>query len=152
MRFHWVAGLLWCLGIVYLLQANQIPLDPWSAQDPVNARTLPQLYGLLLCIAVPLLWLQRRKMAKSSDHSDDTPSNPAQSSGGLLMLLSGAIGTFILALQWLNLWVAVALLLFVLLWLMRERRWKMLLGFSLGLPVAGFLLIEGLLQMSVPIS
>jgi len=66
--------------------------------------------------------------------------------------LSALILGFILALPWLNLWVALVGLLFGLLWMMGERRWRALLLASLGLPAAGFLLVEQLLQMSLPIS
>jgi hypothetical protein len=59
--FHWVAAALLSFGITYLVLANQIILDPWSALDAVNSRTLPQIYGLMLCLAVLVLWMQRRR-------------------------------------------------------------------------------------------
>jgi hypothetical protein len=62
------------------------------------------------------------------------------------------VAGFIFSLNWLNLWVAVGGLLFGLLRVMGERRWRVLLGVSLGLPIGGFLFVQKLLQMSLPIS
>ena len=152
MSFHWVAAALLSFGITYLVLANQIILDPWSALDAVNSRTLPQIYGLMLCLAVLVLWMQRRHPTSQGDRASGTPA--AQPSLRLrpLLLLSTLILGFIVALNWLNLWVAVGGLVLGLLWVMQERRWSILIGASLALPIGGFLLVERLLQMSLPIS
>lgn len=152
MSFHWVAAALLSFGITYLVLANQIILDPWSALDAVNSRTLPQIYGLMLCLAVLVLWMQRRHPTPQNDRASGTPA--AQPSLRLrpLLLLSTLILGFIVALNWLNLWVAVGGLVLGLLWVMQERRWSILIGASLALPIGGFLLVERLLQMSLPIS
>ncbi len=59
MSFHLVAGALFALALTYLWLAAEIVLDPWSALDAVNSRTLPQIYGLMLCGAVGALWIRR---------------------------------------------------------------------------------------------
>jgi 4-hydroxybenzoate polyprenyltransferase len=150
--FHWVAAALLSFGITYLVLANQIILDPWSALDAVNSRTLPQIYGLMLCLAVLVLWMQRRHPTSQSDRTFGTPAAPPSLRLRPLLLLSTLILGFIVALNWLNLWVAVGGLVLGLLWVMQERRWSILIGASLALPIGGFLLVERLLQMSLPIS
>lgn len=153
MSFHLVAGALLALALTYLGLAAEIVLDPWSALDAVNSRTLPQIYGLMLCGAVGALWLRRaRRQASSGDQKNSDSPSPTPFRLGLLTGLSALILGFILALPWLNLWLALVGLLFGLLWMMGERRWPALLLASLGLPAAGFLLVEQLLQMSLPIS
>lgn len=47
------------LAIGYLITAWQIPMDPWTAQELVNARTLPLLYGAALILALLLSWRQQ---------------------------------------------------------------------------------------------
>jgi 4-hydroxybenzoate polyprenyltransferase len=150
--FHWVAAALLSFGITYLVLANQIILDPWSALDAVNSRTLPQIYGLMLCLAVLVLWMQRRRPTSPSDRASGTPAAPPSLRLRPLLLLSTLILGFIVALNWLNLWMAVGGLVLGLLWVMQERRWSILIGASLALPIGGFLLVERLLQMSLPIS
>lgn len=153
MSFHWVAAALLSVGITYLVLANQIVLDPWSAFDAVNSRTLPQIYGLMLCLAVLVLWMQRwRRGTSQGDLAAREPTAPPVLRLRPLLSLSTLIIGFIVLLNWLNLWVAVSGLILGLLWVMRERRWPILIGASLGLPIGGFLLVEQLLQMSLPIS
>ena len=153
MSFQWVAAALLGFGITYLVLANQIVLDPWSALDAVNSRTLPQIYGLLFCVAVLALWVQRKRSPTSQgDLAPGKPTARAVLQLRPLLLLSTLIIGFIVLLNWLNLWVAVGALVLGLLWVMRERRWPILLGASLGLPVGGVLLVEQLLLMSLPIS
>lgn len=152
MSFHWVAAALLSFGITYLVLANQIILDPWSALDAVNSRTLPQIYGLMLCLAVLVLWMQRRHPTSQSDRASGPPAAPSSLRLRPLLLLSTMILGFIVALNWLNLWVAAGGLVLGLLWVMQERRWSILIGASLALPIGGFLIVERLLQMSLPIS
>ena len=153
MSFHWIAAALLSFGLAYLKLTSEIELDPWSALDAVNSRTLPQLYGLMLCLAVIALWIQRwRKSTSQRDPETVKPSPLSSFQIKPLLMLTGLIGSFVFALLWLNLWVATAGLLFALLWVMQERRWQVLAGLSLGLPITGFVLVERLLQMSVPIS
>ena len=153
MSFHWVAAALFSFGVAYLVLVNQIALDPWSALDAVNSKTLPQIYGLVLCAAVFVLWLQRWRNSTSQQSLEDRKDGaPPSARMRPLMLLSTPIVGFVLALNWLNLWVAVAALVFALLWVMQERRWPVLLGGGFGVAIGGFLLVEQLLQMSLPIS
>ena len=49
------------LGGAYLWLAMKIPMDPWTAAETVNSRTMPLIYGVLLCLT--LLGLLLRVLA-----------------------------------------------------------------------------------------
>ena len=139
---------LFAIGAGYLLLSTQIVLDPWSAADSVHSRTLPQLYGILLCLAVLVYAL--RQLKTGSDH-DEASGQPALRLRPLLAF-TALISVFIFSLHWLNLWLAVAGLLFCSLYICGERRWRALSTISITTSVLGYLAIEQLLQMSIPIS
>jgi len=142
--FRLLLASLFAFACAYLVLSTRIELDPWSATELVNSRTLPQLYGTLLCIAIILLALTR---APSPQTSDITRQKVRP-----LLALTAVISLFILSLNWLNLWVALSGLVFAALLIMGERRWRVIGGIVLAMPLGGYLLIEHLLQMQIPIS
>ena len=136
---------LFAIGAAYLTLVGQIELDPWSAEDTINSRTLPQIYGVLLCLAVLGLALGQRDRPGETSH----PSLPKVKR---LFWLSALICVFILSLVWLNLWVALGGLLFGTLWTMGEKRLPVIVALCLAIPLIGFVLVEQVLQMTVPLS
>ena len=145
MSFRILLVALFGVGVSYLALVGQIELDPWSASDSINSRTLPQIYGVLLCLAVFALAMGQRDLVKA-------PSPIAKGKITRLVKLCALISAFIISLPWLNLWVALAALLFGGLLTMGEKRWSVICALSLGLPMTGFVFVERVLQMTVPLS
>ena len=143
---------LFAIGAGYLLLSTQIVLDPWSAADTVHSRTLPQLYGILLCLAVLVCALRQPKTGSDNDQANDEASGQPALRLRPLLAFTALISVFIVSLHWLNLWLAVAGLLFCSLFICGERRWRALSTISITTSLLGYLAIEQLLQMSIPIS
>ena len=135
---------LFSIGAAYLVLVSQIELDPWSAEDTINSRTLPQLYGVLLCLTVLGLAFGRRDPQRASTAA-------SRDKRVRLFRLSALICAFIVSLIWLNPWAALAGLLFGSLWIMGEKRWPVICALCLGIPLTGYVLIEQVLQMTVPL-
>ena len=99
-------------AVVYLVAAWNIPLDPWSAAETVNARALPIVYGVgLLAVSIALLAV----------------AQPAQDArrGARWTTLGAhcvAITAFGLLIPYAGLWVATAALLLAALLIAGERR------------------------------
>ena len=144
MSFRILLVALFGVGVSYLALVGQIELDPWSASDSINSHTLPQIYGVLLCLAVFALAMGQRDLVKA-------PSAIAKGKIARLVKLCALISAFIISLPWLNLWVALAALLFGGLLTMGEKR-SVICALSLGLPMTGFVFVERVLQMTVPLS
>ena len=145
MSFRLLLVVLFGIGAAYLVLVAQIELDPWSAGDTINSRTLPQIYGVMLCLAV-------LAMALGTQNPQGPASGPAKRKVKRLAWLSALICAFIVSLLWLNLWIALAGLLLAALWTMGEKRWFVICALSLGMPLAGFVLIEHVLLMTIPLS
>ena len=145
MSFRLLLVVLFGIGAAYLVLVAQIELDPWSAGDTINSRTLPQIYGVMLCLAV-------LAMALGTQNPQGPASGPAKRKVKRLAWLSAPICAFIVSLLWLNLWIALAGLLLGALWTMGEKRWSVICALSLGIPLAGFVLIEHVLLMTIPLS
>ena len=121
------------IGIGYVWLALGIPLDPWSAEETVNSRTLPVVYGTLLAVlALPLL----------------IRGNPLRIEGieparwYRLTALCAVTVLFALAVRWVGLWAAVAALLAVSLLIMGERRPSVLILGPAATACAGWAIIE----------
>lgn len=138
---------LFATGVGYLLLSTQIELDPWSAADTVHSRTLPQLYGILLCLAVLVYALRQPKTGSNNDAENGQPALRLWP----LLAFTALISVFIVSLHWLNLWLAVAGLLFCSLYICGERRWRALSTISITASVLGYLAVEHLLRMRIPI-
>ena len=130
---------LFAIGAGYVLLTSQIVLDPWSEMDAVNSRTLPYIYGLgLMLCAFVLAWQKPQKVTFSPRLLP-------------LTLVCLAIVVFIILLPFVGLWWSLGTLLLLNMLLMGERRLPILLGMSLGVPLAGWTLVEKLLEMVIPL-
>ena len=138
MGYRLLILILLAATVAYLVLARQIPLDPWSAQELVNSRTLPTLYaGLMILVLLRLLFAP----PPGARH----PHQSAQAS--ILVVLTGV---FTAALPAFGLWVPLGALLLAALLVMGERRWAPLAGLAAGIPLVGWLVVEHWLGVYVP--
>lgn len=124
----------------YTMLAHQIPMDPWTAEEWVNAQTLPILYGVLLSLV--LLFL----LVRGAEPMPAAPGLRVIRAGGVCVL----VVSFIAALAWVNLWIALGALLFSASAWLGERRWHAMLALAVGVPLAGFVAIELALGVYLP--
>lgn len=124
----------------YTTLARQIPMDPWTAEEWVNAQTLPILYGVLLSLV--LLFL----LVRGAEPMPAAPGLRVIRAGGVCVL----VVSFIAALAWVNLWIALGALLFSASAWLGERRWHAMLALAVGVPLAGFVAIELALGVYLP--
>ncbi len=121
-------------SVLYTLAARRIPMDPWTAEEAINAQTLPTVYGLLLSGALLLALFRAR------------PERPAADlDAGRILRLAGVgllVLAFIALVGWLNLWLALAGLLFAAAWWLGERRWLQMGALAVSIPLLGYLGIE----------
>jgi hypothetical protein len=139
---HRLLALLFLLiGAGYLFEATQIPMDPWTAAETVNTRTLPLLYGSLLCL-VSLALLFR----PAGTRPEGLDGYRVLRLIGVLVLVLG----FVLALPYVPLWIALGVLLAALpLWL--GQRSAVQIGLlAIGVPLIGWLGVEVLLGLYLP--
>jgi hypothetical protein len=125
--------------VAYLVSAWRIPMDPWTAQELVNARTMPLLYGSILLISL-LLALLRNPRVEATDP-------------GLLLRMFGVIAMvliFLLVLPAVNLWFAMSGLLVALALWLGERRVLPVLAVASIVPLLGWLAIEVILGLHLP--
>ena len=132
-------GLLF-VAAAYTLVARQIPMDPWTAEEWVNAQTLPIVYGVLLSLVLLFLLVRGNAPITSA------PGLRLLRAGGLCVLLV----SFVAALSWVNLWVALGALLFSASAWLGERRWHAMLALAVGVPLSGFVAIELALGVYLP--
>lgn len=128
------------LAVVYLYHAWHIPMDAWTAEETVNARTMPLIYGSLLCCT---LLAAIGSVPRGSDAVD----------GGRLLRVAGIVGItllFLISLEFFNLWLALAVLLATLSFWLGERRILPVLTLATLVPLTGFLGIEVLLELHLP--
>ena len=124
-------------GVAYVWVAYGITLDPWSAVEAVNSRTLPIAYGSILILLSTLL-LVRGMRVHVPRHN-------------LLRLtsISASIIGFGLLLPRVGVWAALILLLVSCLMIMGEKRWYIFILAPLLASLGGWLLIEVLLGVYV---
>ena len=138
MGYRLLILLLLALTLAYLVLAREIPLDPWSAQELVNSRTLPTLYAGVMGLVLLRLLFAAPPGGRDPRHA------------GRAMTLTGLVLGFAIALGHLGLWVPLGGLLLSALLVMGERRPALLAGLSAGIPLAGWLLVERWLGVYVP--
>ena len=126
-------------GVIYLWVAAIIPVDSWAAEEAINTRTLPMVYGFVFLLACWLLLIKGRGRA------DMTLAGLRRVAGLLVCLVA-----FALAVPLLGVWLATPVLLVPALWVMGERRWWTLSLVPVLTAVVGWGLIEGLLDVYVP--
>jgi hypothetical protein len=121
------------LGIaaLYLVSAWGMSLDPWLAAEPINSRTLPMLYGGAL-IVLTTAWLWAR------------PSAPAFPGIRRPLSLVVVMMMFAWLVPRLSLWPAVPLLLSGALWIMGERRFRIVVALPCGIALLGAVLTSAL--------
>jgi len=99
-------------AVVYLVAAWNIPLDPWSAAETVNARALPIVYGVgLLIVSIGLL--------AGAPAPQDARRGARWTTLGAHCV---AIAAFGLLIPYAGLWIATAVLLLAALLIAGERR------------------------------
>lgn len=136
---------------VYLWLALAIPLDPWSANETINARTLPFVYGVaLLIVAVALLF----HGGDAAGEGEQAPSGDDRTAGDRRRWLKLAaqcaiIAAFGFAIPIAGPWLALAALLLASLWAAGERRLPMLLLLPVATAGTAWLLIAVLLDIYV---
>jgi hypothetical protein len=141
MGYRLLIGLLLAVTAGYLILARQIPLGPWSAEELVNSRTLPTLFGsLLTLVLLGLMFTQPPGVLRFGTRAQ----------GIRFVALLALFGSFIGLLQYAGIWLALAALLLAALLIMGERRVHWLLALSAGIPLGGWLLVERWLGVYVP--
>ena len=132
-------GLL-AASVLYTFAARRIPMDAWTAEELINAQTLPTAYGVLLALTLVALLFR-------------TPPSATGISAGRLFRIAGiaaGVLAFVVVLDWVNLWIALGGLLFAAAWWLGERRWLPMLSLALSVPLIGWLGIEVGLGVYLP--
>ena len=141
---------------IYLWLAAAIPLDPWSAMEAINARTLPFAYGVaLLIVAVALLF----QGGRGPNNRPPAPSGDGEGTGGeraatwrrwrKLAAQCAIIAVFGFVIPVAGPWLALAGLLLASLWAAGERRLRVLLLLPACVAGAAWLLVAVLLDVYV---
>ena len=131
-------------GLAYLWQALSIPLDPWSAAEAVNARTLPTAY------AVVLLLLAGTLLARPGPVGADAPTRTTGARRWLTLAAHcAAIVCFGLLIPLFGLWVGIAALLGACLAIAGERRILVLAIAPLAIAGAAWFLLRVVLDIYV---
>ncbi len=115
---------------IYLWAAARIELDPWSAEELVNARALPLFCGSLLALLAAGMLL--RGIAPSDASRRYTP----------LVAMSACIVGFAILIPNAGLWPSLALFLCASLALLGERRPLVLVAAPVATALVGWMLIE----------
>lgn len=122
------------IAVGYLWQTFTIPLDPWSTADPINARTLPLIYGVtLLAVAVGL--------ALRPPPIDVASAPTTRARWRELALHAASIIGFGVMIPWAGLWISLAALLVAGLLIAGERRPSVLAIAPLGIAGLAWLVI-----------
>lgn len=136
-----LALLFLLLGAGYLFEATQIPMDPWTAAEAVNTRSLPLLYGALLCLVSLALMFRA-----PPERSEPVDAYRVLRLVGVLVLVLG----FVLALPHVSLWIALAVLLAALpVWLGQRNALQIGL-LAIGVPLVAWFGVEVLLGLYLP--
>ena len=146
------------VAVAYLWQAWSIPLDPWSAEEAVNARTLPFVYGfVLLALSVALAASPNPQPSQSpapapsapSAAASDTRKDSIRARWVTLTAHCLAIAAFGVLIHFAGLWLATAALLAAALLIAGERRPTVLVVAPLATAVIAWLLIAVMLNVYI---
>ena len=135
-------------ALAYLWHAITIPLDPWSAADAINARTLPILYAVALLLVAAALAV----LPAPDDESSPRPKAPASGAPKRWLGLAGhgtAIVAFGVAIPYLGLWIATWALLLASLLIAGERRLLVLALAPASTAAVAWLLVVGVLDLYI---
>ena len=132
-------GLL-AVSVLYTLTARRIPMDAWTAEELINAQTLPTVYGILLALTVLALLFRT------------APAAVGIAPGRVLRLagIAALVLAFVAAISWLDLWLGLGILLLAAAWWLGERRWLPMLSLAVSVPLIGYLGIEVGLGVYLP--
>ncbi len=132
-------------SVSYTVAARQIPMDVWTAEETINAQTLPTMYGTLLSLVLIIALFRSPPMARTASGSGFPPGRYLRLAGTGVLVVA-----FILLVGWLNLWLALGALLFASAWWLGERRWLAMLTLAVSVPLLGYLGIEVALGLYLP--
>lgn len=130
-------------GLAYLWQALSIPLDPWSAAEAVNARTLPTVYAIVLLLLAGALLAR-----PGAVNADATRATSARRWLTLAAHCAAIVG-FGLLIPLFGLWVGIAALLGACLVIAGERRILVLAIAPLAIAGAAWFLLRVVLDIYV---
>ena len=125
------------VAVIYLWAAARIELDPWSADEFVNARAMPLFCGSLLALFAAGMLLR-------GVESGDTSRRYKP-----LVTMSACIVAFAVLIPNAGLWPSLALFLCASLALLGERRPLVLVAASLATALVGWMLIEVALDVYI---
>ena len=114
----------------YLWAAARVPLDPWSVDAAVNARTLPLACGSLLALFAAAMAIR------------GVPLDAGTRRFGPLGAMVACILAFVAAIPFMGLWPSLALFLCAGLAALGERRPWVLGAAPLGTALVGWGLVE----------
>lgn len=136
---------------IYLWLALAIPLDPWSANEAINARTLPFVYGVALLIVAAALLFHGGDAASDGEQAASGDDRTAGDRRRWLKLAAqcAIIAAFGFAIPIVGPWLALVALLLASLWAAGERRLPMLLLLPAATAGAAWLLVAVLLDVYV---
>ena len=148
MKRRWPALALAVFAGIYFWQTAAIPLDPWSAAETINARSLPFAYSVALLILAVALFAA--PAPPSRDNAQAGGDGAGRSRRGLkLVAQCTIIAAFGFAIPFAGLWLALAALLAASLWTAGERRLPVLLAVPAGTALAAWLLLVVMLDVYI---
>ncbi|KEQ18365.1 tripartite tricarboxylate transporter TctB family protein [Endozoicomonas numazuensis] len=127
------------LALVYGYNAYQIPLQPWSMDEPFTSRTLPIFLSVIGFIVALLMLILPDNEAQSPIESFTGPGRKVTLALLVLMSLFGV------ALKPLGFLISTTLFLLGGYWLLGERRIKVLLLASLPVAIGPWFLLAKVL-------
>ena len=135
-----VPALLIVFAAIYLWQTSLIPLDPWSADEAITARTLPYAYGVVLLALAFIRLVTAARVEGGLLHG----------SLARLAWVAALIVVYGLLIPRIGIWPATALFTGGCLTIEGEHRPTVVAGVPIGLVLLGYALIEGLLDVYLP--
>lgn len=139
MAYRIIIGFLLGIAFVYLFLTSQIALDPWSESDGFNSRTLPYVYGIALAVCAVAMLLRSPPVVAR-------PHNLAT----LAYLVVGVV-ILLLLLPLIGLWFALFFFLGGAVMVLGERRWWAVAAIAVSVPLVGWVLVELLLGIVIPL-
>ena len=135
---------------LYLWQTLAIPLDPWSATEAINARTLPFAYGVVLFLVGAALLIRPHALPSSGGDQTGSEADAGTSRRWLKLAAQCVIIVgFGVAIPFVGPWVALGALLVASLLAAGERRLPILIFLPIGTAAAAWLIVAVLLDVYV---
>ena len=113
------------LALVYLYATEQIPA--LQIGDPMGAKAMPRLLGVLLLVSVGLLWLEGRlsagKLSALPKNTDAVPAATEQRSPPVVLAVVAWTALYLVVFERLGFCLASAVYLFALMAWFNRGRW-----------------------------